>query len=427
MNNITTLFDDALNLSIEKAAAAQAEIGKPVILVRDLKGRIRVLLTGKNDDYDDKKAVLDKFSKDLEGALGVYGFPSHRMILFESDLEHGEHYVHSPDRMKIQDGLFLLDRQIVGQDWLRQPFTRSSPNPRVTFYGVKGGVGRSTALIIWAWHLAKQGKRVLIFDLDLESPGVSSTLLPLDNLPDYGIVDWFVEDAVGQGSVIEREVTATSPVSSGLSGDIRIIPSYGRKTDHYLPKLSRCYSDSWAERLDQFVSTMESAEKPDVVILDSRAGIHDIAAAAITRMDADTFLFAADSPQTWSSYAFLFKHIKQHHEIDSIRKRLQIVASMVPETLSVDYLRRFRENAWDVFRDNLYDATDGSTSLDDPFSFDLNDEEAPHFPWPVYWHRALQEFYPTDSTHGIDEKIIETALGSFMGMADRLIGMTEER
>jgi len=120
----------------------------------------------------------------------------------------GDQILISGDRQLIsdEDGLkiWLLDRQIIGQDWMRAPLQRETENPRVTFFGIKGGVGRSTALAIWAWQLARQGKKVLILDLDLESPGVSSTLLPADYLPDYGIVDWFVEDGVGPKQILSK-------------------------------------------------------------------------------------------------------------------------------------------------------------------------------------------------------------------------------
>ncbi len=126
---------------------------------------------------------------------------------------------------------------------MRSPFERKTSNPRVTFFGIKGGVGRSTALVIWAWQLAKQGKHVLVFDLDLESPGVSSTLLPQVNLPDYGIVDWLVEDGVGQAEIVEKSMTASSPLAKDLSGEIRVVSAFGRETGDYLPKLARCYSE----------------------------------------------------------------------------------------------------------------------------------------------------------------------------------------
>jgi len=428
------LFNQALEVALTKTKAAATDIGDEITLVRDFYGRIRVLLPGSRKDWDNKTTVLVSFSRELSNTLGSYGFSPERIVLFANDLFQGEKIIGalSDRRLLFEDPgfkIWLLDRQIIGQDWLRQPLERETTNPRVAFFSIKGGVGRSTALIIWAWRLAGKGKKVLIFDLDLESPGVSSTLLPIDYLPDYGIVDWFVEEGVGQAEIIEKEIIATSPLAVDLSGDIRVVPAYGRKTEDYMPKLARCYAESviressWADRLERLVERIESKERPDIVILDSRAGIHDIAAVAVTRMDAQSFLFAVNSPQTWIAYTFLFRHWKQHQQLASVRERLQIVASMIPETNREKYLKRFMEHAWDVFRDQLYEE---ATSNDiDAFNFDLNDDTAPHYPWPIFWHRALQEFNPAALENGLDARTAQEALGDFMDRSDQLLGITE--
>ncbi len=69
------------------------------------------------------------------------------------------------------------------------------PFPYVfTFYSYKGGVGRSMALLNVGYTLASQGRHVLMVDMDLEAPGISSFLhrnkelappvgTPLDILP----------------------------------------------------------------------------------------------------------------------------------------------------------------------------------------------------------------------------------------------------
>jgi hypothetical protein len=435
MNTKAVLFEQALPTAIQKIKHADG-ISYEINLVRDIRGRIRILLPGSQRDYrGEKETQLFALCRELSESLGNYGFPPDRMVLFSDDLVLADSPSLFSDRYPIhrEQGLhiFLLDRQITGQDWLKESYKRITSNPRATFFGIKGGGGRSTALVIWAWRLAKQGKKVLIFDLDLESPGVSSTLLPPESLPDFGIVDWFVEDGVGQAKEIEREMIAISPIARELLGEIGVIPAFGRKTEEYLPKLARCYADtpggnkpSWGDRLERMVTVFEKSERPDIVILDSRAGIHDIAAAAVTRMDAQSFLFAVDSAQTWRAYSFLFSHWKRHPGLVSIRDRLQIVASMIPETSREEYLKRFCVHSWDLFRDYLYD--EASANASDVFNFDLNNEDAPHFPLPVFWHRALQEFDPAASSGGIEEKTAFEALGIFMDAADRLMMPADE-
>ena len=52
------------------------------------------------------------------------------------------------------------------------------PGQVVTFYSYKGGTGRTMALANLAWILAANGKRVLIVDWDLESPGLHRYFAP---------------------------------------------------------------------------------------------------------------------------------------------------------------------------------------------------------------------------------------------------------
>jgi hypothetical protein len=436
----TILFNDSLTKALDVVRGYIDTISTDVTLVRDFTGRIHILLAGSRESFTGERlAVLDSLTAKLSDSLGAYALSSAVSVFFESELYLEENNTTHPDRQLLaseaEHRIWLLDRQITGQDWMRPPFARSTKNPRFTFFGIKGGVGRSTALSIWAWHLAGLGNRVLLFDLDLESPGVSSTLLPSDSLPDYGIVDWFVEGGVGQEEMIEPEMTATSPIGRDCAGDILVVPAFGRKTGEYLPKLSRCYLDqpgsggrSWATRLNYMIEQLEKMHRPDVVIFDSRAGIHDIAAVAVTRLDAEALLFAVDSFQTWMAYALLFQSWKKHPALDSFRHRIQLVGPMIPETDQEKYRDRLLQNSWDVFRDGIYDEESGADQ--DVFSFDMRDEGSPHFPWPIFWQRALQEFNPYANHDWANENLLSAAMGEFFSRIDvRLdeIGESEQK
>ena len=421
MNTRPILFDEAL--AIAKSTILEHRLVGSITIIRDIKGKIRLLLERNNNI---SKQQCKQLCVELSKKLGVYGYAPDSIVIYKEDLIINIDY--SVEQFPIyQDSqlvIYLLDRQISAHDWLRPPFKPTSPVPRATFFGIKGGVGRSTALILWSWILAKEGKRVILFDLDLESPGISRLLLPPDFLPDYGIIDWFVENANNQGDCILGSIGAQSPLGKNLRGEIFVIPAFGTKTGAYVPKLARCYSPivqdskTWGERLQELVNTLEQQYKPDITLLDSRSGIHDIAAVTITRMGAIAFLFAVDSIQTWQAYNFLFSYMKQHPNIKEIRQNFQIVASMIPETGREAYLERFVTNSWDTFRDNFYDesiASENDDSVFNAFSFDRDDEDAPHWPLSIYWHRALQEFNPFDETgnRAIDEKTIEDAMGRF--------------
>ena len=117
---------------------------------------------------------------------------------------------------EVRPGVYLADRLVTGGNWwtVRDPGTDPHVR-RCTLFSVKGGVGRSTTAAVLAWHLARNGERVMVVDLDLESPGLSSAMLSARERPAFGITDWFVEDLVGQGDHVIREMAATPAVGAG--------------------------------------------------------------------------------------------------------------------------------------------------------------------------------------------------------------------
>ncbi|HNY32407.1 MAG TPA: ParA family protein [Fibrobacteria bacterium] len=411
------LFGEAFDAALNAAKSHAVESSSDVTIIRDLKGRIRLVL-----ESGEGTPQATGLASRLSTLLGAYGCPPEESILFRDKLGTLDSLLDA--RLQIEDapGVFLLDRQIIGHDWTRKPLSRTSTNKRFTFHGLKGGVGRSTALANWSWHLAELGLKILVIDLDLESPGLSSTLLPEDLQPDFGVVDWFVEDGVSQGDLIIPEMVSRSPLAQQTAGQILVTPSFGSKSGDYLSKLSRCYADfsaegtsSWAARLNRLVEKLEELHRPDIVLFDSRAGLHDIAGVLITRMDADCFLFAVNSRQTWDGYGALFKRWKAMPELGkAVRPRLQMVAGLVPDTGVGAYLGSFQESSWDLFRENLYDEVDADDF--DGFSFDLEDETAPHRAFPILWHRALMEFDPV-ANEGNLRPAVEIAYAEFFRQA----------
>lgn len=418
-------FDAALKVAAELVAARLPGLATDAVLVRDLYGRFRLALAS-TPSSGEAQERLGQLAHDLAAALGAFAYRAEDILLYREDLFSPDAIFTSPDRrlLVVVDGqsLSLLDRQVIGQDWSRgflQPLSAPAI-PRLTFYGVKGGVGRSTGLAALAWRLAREGRQVLVLDLDLESPGVGTTLLPPTHAPEYGVVDWFVEDAVGQANdgLLSR-MAATSPIGMGLSGDVRVVPAFGTSTAEYLPKLARAYvevagptgAQGFADRLGSFLQALGSQERPDIMLLDSRAGLHDIAAVTATRLGADVLLFAIDSPQTWSAYRQLFLAWRSHPQFREFRDRVKMVAAMVPETGAQEYLASFRQRSYDLFTENLYEAAEPEDM--DAFNFDLHAVDAPHYPLRINWHRAMQEFDPHSRPEVLSGAVFDATFGEF--------------
>ncbi|MDA8229738.1 MAG: AAA family ATPase [Magnetospirillum sp.] len=386
----------------------------PILVNRDLNGRVRLIMDEKWETNPAARAELDAIAREARDALGPHAHSAEQMLMFEPNIEGS---ITEESAFPLEDcaGINVVDRLAMEGDWAKitPPLTTAQ---RIVFFSIKGGVGRSTALAATAWVLAERGERVLVLDMDLESPGLSSSLLPQDRRPAYGIADWLVEDLVDNSELVFADMVATSELSR--NGDILVVPAHGKDPGEYLSKLGRVWMskagrngqrESWPERLRRLLDRVEERWRPSVVLIDSRAGIDEAASACLTGLGASTILlFAIDGDQTWTGYRMLFRHWRKAGRVREIRERLQIVGAMIPETGADKYFEELRERAWDAFADELYDEIPAGAILSegDSWSFDQSDESAPHYPWAVRWHRgfaALQSLHGKLSVIGRDE------------------------
>ncbi len=417
-------FDAIWARVVEAVASAGAipESTGPVYLVRNLRGQVRVAASEEVEADASSREALDRLATHLCDALGAHGTSAEGGVLFVTPsllANAGE------TAREVGRGVYLVERLVTGGDWwtVRDPDATSRAR-RYTLFSVKGGVGRSTTAAVLAWHLAANGQRVLVIDLDLESPGLSSATLAAGASPSFGITDWFVEDLVGQGEDVIGEMTAVPAWAHDLEGEVRVVPAHGRNPGEYLAKLGRVYMDSggtWSARLERLLSRLEVDHGPTTIIVESRSGLHDIAAATVTDLDAHVLLFATDSDSTWTDYGIVFQHWERYGLATGIRERLSMVSALTPEIDTAQYLRGFRERSWDLFR-TLYDEVSPAGEAADTFSFDLDDDEAPHHPVPILWNRGLAAGASLQDLPR-EEPALAQAYGSFLMQFDTLVGI----
>lgn len=449
-------FNDALRLAAEAAQDSTLPKEWPVRVVRDVYGRVRFAINCEASQYPaEARALLER---ELI-KLGTYATKSE--VMFRDDLSNPDLIFKADwhlttvqagfddnDQPKPDLAVSVLDRQIMGQDWLNPSTTLKKHPHRIVFYGLKGGVGRSTALAMAAYGLAREGKRVLLLDFDLESPGLSGLLLPPERVAEFGLVDWFVEDAVGQGDSILHNMVADSPLADTTTGTIRVAAAMGQEEPAYLSKLARVYADvpshdgnpglrRFAARMQNIVQLLEEQEKPDVVLIDSRAGLHDVAAISITRLADTALLFATDSAQNWLGYTQLFAHWQHRPEVcTEVRERLAIVQALSPKSDREGRSKAFLNHAYELFSSTLYDEiappkippanfTMQSIDLYNPA---MEDEAAPHFPIRVDWDDVFQEFDPKlrPEQGGVSDAEIDAKFGALIAWIAARINEIEE-
>ena len=407
-----TTFDQILPKAIEILERHKDRLSSvgPIIINRDLNGRVRLIVDAALHSNDEAKLLLKNLTQELREALGPHGSPESSFVLFEENLDKviGDDPVFS---LKEIPSVKVIDRLTTEGTW--SSLASSSPPPschRLVFYSVKGGVGRSTALAVSAWTLAQAGKRVLVMDLDLESPGLSSAILPAVRQSQFGIVDWLLEDLLNNTQPVFDDMVSKSDLSR--DGDIFVVPAHGRNPGEYISKLGRIFMpklledgrrEPWNCRLSRLVGQLEQQWNPDVILIDSRAGIDEIASGCVTGLEASlVLLFASDSTQTWTNYRILFDHWGRMGLIERIREKLQVVGAMLPDTGTKEYFSGLRENACNLFTQTMYDEVPPGEISGDRWNFEEFDELAPHYPWAIRWHRG---FSMLTSLHDRLEKI----------------------
>lgn len=340
-------YDDSLPLLVKFLSTkfAKEQLSKAAF-VRDSSGRLSVVwpdhLTNRQaKDLDREiRANLQHYAR-TDGAIVTCDGPGADELLREART--------TPPMNVGRYSIRLLDRRIVGADWLAAPAELAAKYPRVIFSSLKGGVGRSTALCVVAAHLSRRGRRVLAVDLDLEAPGIGTMLLKNEELPNYGVLDYLVENGIsGIDSTFLTELGGDSYL--GAEGArVTVVPAIGRKTiDHpydALGKIARAYVEDvdndgellpLRAQLVEMIERLEGKGAYDIVLIDSRAGLHETTGATMLALGGDILLFGVDQPQTFLGYRLLLGHLARFPTIadDDWRDRLRFVHAKAPESIS---------------------------------------------------------------------------------------------
>lgn len=310
-------------------------------LIRDINGQLSVILAGEFTDE-----IKEAIATELRRNLGSYA-RAYALIADRNDFDAEALLVeasHCPILVVSRVQAHLIDRRAVGLDWLSAPATHQAGNiPRIVFSSIKGGVGRSTALCVAAAYLSRRGLRVLAIDFDLEAPGIGSMLLDENELPLFGSLDFLVESQVGgfDESMLTNMIGGSYLGAAGSRVDV--IPAIGTATlanpQNALAKIARAYLEmqpnddevqvTLGGKLKKLVEFCEASDSYDVILVDSRAGLHESTAATLLALGGNILLFGTDQPQTFQGYRLLLAHLARFSidPIDDWRERLTFVHS----------------------------------------------------------------------------------------------------
>jgi hypothetical protein len=418
-------------------------------VVRDMHGRLYLVVPDALDD-----ASLERLRESLHQTLGPYSPGPSSGVIRACESLSGEALFAEPSLIQwVGDiGVRLVERRAMGQDWVNEPHVSGDTHPpRFVFHSLKGGVGRSTAMMLWGRELVRQGRTVLLVDLDLEAPGLGAHMLPAEGRPEFGVLDWLVEDLVGNASpALPAEMVAESVLVDRPG--LWVAPAMGRRSSEHsqgvLAKLARGYLEGedgsgFAQRLQRMIAALEAEVAPDVVLIDSRAGLHETVAANLLHLGAEVFFFAVDVPATWEGYRYLLAHLAQLATVrefgspeDDWRQRFHMVQAR--SSLRDEDKRTFAANAYAVWIDTLYDAVSPDDAAHEVlgFTFDEGDPDAPHWPVAILRSEHFEAFDPlrqlastglaSRGLASIGEAAIREAFGELFAELQRCLQLREE-
>jgi len=229
--------------------------------------------------------------------------------------------------------------------------------PIISFYSYKGGVGRTTALALFASYYATHyAKKVFIIDCDFEAPGLINFFgLSSEENPRNGIVE-YLKDKEGLGDQINLRDGYTYEISKNYAGDgeIHLLPAGNIFDDHnrfdYLEALARLDIHGTSTIVDQFQNTITDINKlfnPDVILIDSRTGFNDVFGIIANRLSNTVVGFFGNNIQNRPGLHFFINTLlRKKREVDLILV-LSIISSSFTKALKAfnDEIESYIQNS----------------------------------------------------------------------------------
>jgi len=292
-----------------------------------------------------------------------------------------------------KENVFFSERHIENTNWFIQDTFKLNA-PVISFYSFKGGVGRTTATILTAMLLARQGKKVLLVDFDLEAPGLASVFANQSSelLTVKGFVDFWVDYELSKKDMSKLNlddyyfVRNDQTLVGTQGGELVIVPAIStdeKSAESYIDKLSKInlkYGASKDYIPDLFLEKMENHIKPDYILIDSRTGINDVGGLIFNRYAQIIFMFFYGNQQNMfglESIATRFKKITEKNV------QFYLVNSPIPKNPTDAQKEKefYLKNSYDIFCKYFY------TDTNIP---DQEDKTAEHYPLEIYFNEQAQ-------------------------------------
>ncbi|MDJ1172109.1 AAA family ATPase [Roseofilum sp. BLCC_M154] len=220
-----------------------------------------------------------------------------------------------------------------------------------TFYSLRGGVGRSTALAYTAQILASRGRTVLCVDLDLEAPGLAALWGKEDEIEEgQGLVSILLSLDRGENPNIQNHIIRVSETE-----EIYCLPA-GLPNANYARLLNFIDPGAWYREdqnpLRQLIEALSHnlTFKPDVILLDARTGITPLNAPLLFDLADLAIIVFFPHPQTLVGTGELVRALlsaKTRRTKLSLTPEPRFLVSPIPASQAPEVVERYQHRAID--------------------------------------------------------------------------------
>lgn len=367
---------DAIRDALAEPAVQAALPGATLTAIRDVHGKVRVVVEGAPAG-DDRERSLARLREALQNRLGTWLGAETPVWCADGhgppvDALLAELHAQRQAPPGWPANAKLVERYVAKRGWLLgiphdPPWPTGEADagraPHIlTFFSHKGGVGRTTLLAAVAIAAARRGRRVMALDLDLEAPGLG-TLFGV--APAEGVVEILLDEAPDAADVQNAVGIVQDPDVIGNGQPIRVL-SAGAVDRAYLEALGRLdFQTSTGHggmlaRLRALLHAIRAAyEDLDFILIDARAGFHDLGGMMLGGLTHGAVLVATNSAQSWAGVdavgQVLAEPWRRGSEADPVP--LMVVHSMAPEATApgaAEERERFRSELYRRLSDVYY-------------------------------------------------------------------------
>jgi len=224
----------------------------------------------------------------------------------------------------------------------------------VTFYSLRGGVGRSTALAYTARILASHRQKVVCVDMDLEAPALPELLgCESDVRDDQGVVELLMALDQGETPDFARHLL---PVTD--SDNLFVMPA-GRISADYARKLRFIDPTAWYREERNPLRLFSEGLKnrlpflPDIILLDARTGITDLSGPLLFDINDIAIVVFFPHPQAMHGTELLTRSLigtvtrRQISEQTAVAPEFRFLISPIPASRSKEVTERYKRRPLD--------------------------------------------------------------------------------